>query len=753
MFARSDLHTWPGRIPPQTSLALRRRVRSAAIPTIGKSISTFQSPARVSKVRSEGCSDGNRGCEPKELRRKERPRSLLASIWGSRIPSHSLLKYFSEAPEIFPASCRCVFMFSNRVVKEPQTSRGPEPDIDPVIFMQDEASELSIAARSQPFRERRRTRPVEDSRHEALDSIDRLLIHHEKTIEMLRADEDKYRTMFEEAPVGMFQLSPAFQLLGVNRMMARIYGYDSPQHVMAEVGGVSPQFLIDPRQLKELKSSIEKSNTAAGIEAEVVCRNGAIKWVSLNLRAVRDACGQIGHFEGTAEDITKRRNASERLRFLAHFDALTGLPNPTFFQKQLAEVIEVARRKSRVVALLVLELVRFKIINDSFGHGFGDCLLQETADRIKKSVGKGEIVARIGGGEFAIALSHVKDAAEALATAQQVVGKLAGEFCILGHSLNVSFNFGISIFPYHGADGQALLQNADVALYAAKEDGPNKARVFTEEMNAQMIEELTLANGLQLALDRRELFLVYQPQVDIRTGNITGLEALLRWQHPELGLIPPAKFIGVAERCGLIVPIGEWVLRSACAQAKAWQDAGLLAVPVAVNVSAVQFRQQGFPEVIRCILRETGFDPKYLELELTESLLLTNADVVFSILKELREMGVKLAIDDFGTGYSSLSYLRQFQVNRLKIDRSFVRDVAVNPDDAAIATAIINMARALNLKVIAEGVENEEQLRFFQAQHCYEIQGFYFSKPVAVSQIAGHLRAVSIQPASSFSVN
>jgi EAL domain-containing protein (putative c-di-GMP-specific phosphodiesterase class I) len=272
-------------------------------------------------------------------------------------------------------------------------------------------------------------------------------------------------------------------------------------------------------------------------------------------------------------------------------------------------------------------------------------------------------------------------------------------------------------------------------------------------MNAQMVEELTLANGLQLALDRKELFLVYQPQVDIRTGTITGLEALLRWQHPQLGLIPPVKFIGVAERCGLIVPIGEWVLRSACAQAKAWQDAGLLAVPVAVNVSAVQFRQQGFPEVIRCILRETGFDPKYLELELTESLLLTNADVVFSILKELREMGVKLAIDDFGTGYSSLSYLRQFQVNRLKIDRSFVRDVAVNPDDAAIATAIINMARALNLNVLAEGVENEEQLRFFQAQHCYEIQGFYFSKPVAVGQIAGQLRAVSIQPAASFSVN
>ncbi len=635
-------------------------------------------------------------------------------------------------------------MLPNRVVKDPQTTRGPEPDFDPVTFPNEEEGDLTILPRPRPFRERRRTRPVEDFRHEALGSIDRLLIHHEKTIETLKAEQDRYRAMFEEAPVGMFHLSPDFQLLCVNRMMARIYGYDSPKELMTEVGSFSLQFLIDPRQLKELRSSIEKSNTAGGIEAEIRCRNGADKWVSLNLRAVRDECGQVTSYEGTAEDITNRRSASERLRFLAHFDALTGLPNPTFFQKQLDDLVQAAQRNNRVFALLVLEIVRFKIINDSFGHSFGDCLLQETAERIKRNVGENDIIARIGGGEFAVALGSASCASEALEAAQKVVGKLAGEFCILGHSLNVSFNFGISIFPDHAADGQTLIQNADVALYAAKEDGPNKTCVFTEEMNAQMIEELTLANGLQLALDRNELFLVYQPQVDIRTGKITGLEALLRWQHPLLGLIPPAKFIGVAERCGLIVPIGEWVLRSACAQAKAWQDAGLIAVPVAVNVSAVQFRQQGFPEVIRSILRETGFDPKYLELELTESLLLTNADVVFSILKELREMGLKLAIDDFGTGYSSLSYLRQFQVNRLNIDRSFVRDVAVNPDDAAIATAIINMARALNLNVLAEGVETEEQLRFFQAQHCYEIQGFYFSRPVGVGQAAGQLKAVSM---------
>jgi diguanylate cyclase (GGDEF)-like protein/PAS domain S-box-containing protein len=578
-------------------------------------------------------------------------------------------------------------------------------------------------------------------------------MHHEKTIEDLRAERDKYQAIFEEALTGIFQMSPTWRLLSANRMMARIHGYDTPEQLMAETADIRQQLLVDPDQLKEWRNSAERSDAAVGIEVEVRCRNGARKWAWIKMRGVRDEGGNIVQFEGTMEDIRDRKAAYDQLRFLAYYDTLTGLPNPTLFRAELAKVIESARSRNGKAALLVLELVRFKIINDSLGHAFGDHLLRETAERIKRSVGKDDVIARMGGGEFAITLGHVEDASDALATAQKVVRKLASEFCFMGHSLNVSFNFGISIFPDHGADGEALLQNADVALYSAKEDGPNKTRVFTEEMNVKIMEQLTLASGLQMALDRGELFLVYQPQVNIQTGTVTGLEALLRWQHPQLGLVPPAKFIGVAERSGLIVPIGEWVLRTACAQAKEWQKAGLPAVPIAVNVSAIQFRQQGFPEVIRGILRETELDPKYLELELTESLLLTNADVVFSILRELRDMEVKLAIDDFGTGYSSLSYLRQFQVNRLKIDRSFVRDVAINPDDAAIATAIINMAKALNLEVLAEGVETEEQLRFFRDQRCYDIQGFYFSKPVTVSQIAGHLRSVSIQPAASSFVN
>jgi diguanylate cyclase len=316
-------------------------------------------------------------------------------------------------------------------------------------------------------------------------------------------------------------------------------------------------------------------------------------------------------------------------------------------------------------------------------------------------------------------------------------------FVVQGHSLNVSCSLGISIFPEHGADCQTLIKNADAAMYGAKDSGRNNFQFFAEDMNANAMERLTLENGLRLALDKKELFLEYQPQMDISTGRITGLEALLRWQHPDLGLVPPDRFIRIAENSGLIVPIGEWVVRTACRQARKWQNEGLPAVSIAVNVSAVQFRQASFCEFIRKVLHEAGIAPKYLELELTESLLLANADVTLSVLKELKSMGVTLAIDDFGTGYSSFCYLRQFRVSKLKIDRSFIRDVAVKPDDAAITTAIISMAKSLNLKVIAEGVENEAQMSFLRAHRCDEIQGYYFSKPLAVDKVADKLRGAT----------
>jgi diguanylate cyclase (GGDEF)-like protein/PAS domain S-box-containing protein len=448
----------------------------------------------------------------------------------------------------------------------------------------------------------------------------------------------------------------------------------------------------------------------------------------------------------TVRDITERKVAQERAQYLAYYDDLTGLPNRTLLQDRLAKALAAARRQEHKVAVLFLDIDRFKDINDSLGHPVGDLLLQQIAERLKTWGREQDAVARLSGDEFVITLTHVKDVPDAAVATEHLMDALTPEFIVEGQSLSIGCSVGISLFPEHGADCETLIKNADAAMYSAKADGRNNFRFFTDDMNAQAVERLTIESSLRSALAKEQLFLMYQPQMDILTGRITGLEALLRWQHPELGLVPPDKFIRIAENSGLIVPIGEWVLRTACAQARKWQDEGLPALTVAVNVSAVQFRQESFGEVIRKVLHETGLPPQNLELELTESLLLTNADLMLSVIQKLKAMGVTLAIDDFGTGYSSLSYLKKFPVNKLKIDRSFIRDVAMNPDDAAITAAIIGMARNLNLKVIAEGVEDEAQMSFLRAHHCHEIQGYYFSKPLAVDKVADKLRSHGSEP-------
>jgi diguanylate cyclase (GGDEF)-like protein/PAS domain S-box-containing protein len=450
--------------------------------------------------------------------------------------------------------------------------------------------------------------------------------------------------------------------------------------------------------------------------------------------------GRIWYFR----DITDRKLAEERIQFLAYFDALTGLPNRSLMKDRLLKALAGARRRGDKVALLSLDLDRFKLVNDSLGHGIGDLLLKDVAERLKGCTREQDTVAKVNGDEFVIVLSGVKDEAEVAVAAARITEAVAGRFAVQGHSLSTSCSVGISMFPQHSDDCDTLIRYADQAMYRAKENGRNRFQFFNEDMNVQVMERLGLENDLRLALERREFFLVYQPQMGMISGDVTGVEALIRWQHPTLGLVPPTEFIAIAENCGLILPIGEWVLRTACAQAHKWHSDGLQAFPVAVNVSAVQFRQEGFCQLIRRVLHETGLPPQFLELELTETLLLSNADVMFSVLQELKDMGVRLAIDDFGTGYSSLSYLKQFRVNKLKIDRSFIRDIAVDSDDAAITTAIISLAKSLNLKVIAEGVENEAQMSFLRKHHCDEIQGYYFSKPVTPAEIADKLLLASV---------
>ena len=584
------------------------------------------------------------------------------------------------------------------------------------------------------------TGDVRNLAHGCFIAIKQDITERKRAEEELHGSRQMLQSILDAIPQRVFWKDRDCIYLGCNRALATDAGLDAAAAIIGKSDCDLSWSAMAEHYRADDQLVMEQDSAKLNFQEQLSRPDGSMRWIQTNKLPLRDRKGKVTGVIGTYEDITERKLAEERVQFLAYYDALTGLPNRTLLQDRLAKALAGARRSKDKVALLFLDLDRFKNINDSLGHSVGDLLLQEVAERLKRWAREQDTVARVGGDEFLIVLSAVKDVADAAVAAGRILDAMTTEFVIQGRSLSVRCSLGISIFPDHGKDAESLIKNADAAMYSSKEGGRNKFSFFKQDMNAQAVERLTLENSLRSALEKGELFLVYQPQMEISTASIIGLEALLRWQHPDLGLVPPDKFIRIAENSGLIVPIGEWVLRTACRQARQWQDEGLPAVTVAVNVSAIQFRQEGFCELIRRVLHETGFAPQYLELELTESLLLANADVTLSVVQELKAMGLKLAIDDFGTGYSSLSYLKQFPVSKLKIDRAFVRDVAVNPDDAAITTAIISMAKSLNLKVIAEGVEDEAQMSFLRAHHCDEIQGYYFSKPLAVDKVADKLR-------------
>ncbi|MHB8248280.1 MAG: putative bifunctional diguanylate cyclase/phosphodiesterase [Acidithiobacillus sp.] len=441
-----------------------------------------------------------------------------------------------------------------------------------------------------------------------------------------------------------------------------------------------------------------------------------------------------------AEEIEK---AKVRMAHLAQHDALTDLPNRILLNDRLGQAIALARRQGKQLAVMFLDLDRFKHINDSLGHAVGDQLLQSVAKRLTAGVRSSDTVCRQGGDEFVILLADVEHAEDAALSAQKLLAALTVPHRIDQREIHVTVSIGISIYPQDGQDADTLIKSADTAMYHAKEGGRNNYQFFEPDMNVQAVERHSIEGGLRRALERQEFMLHYQPKIDLETGTISGVEALVRWQHPQRGLILPEQFVWIAEDCGLIVPIGAWVLREACQQAQAWQDAGLPPIPVAVNISAVQFRHKDFLESLAVILKDTGLAPHYLELELTESVLMHDADFTTSILKALKAMGMRLAIDDFGTGYSSLSYLTRFPIDTLKIDQSFLRDIThatADSDDAAIVAAVVSMGKSLHQRVIAEGVETREQLAFLQAQDCGEGQGFYFSRPVTAEELAELLR-------------
>ena len=425
-----------------------------------------------------------------------------------------------------------------------------------------------------------------------------------------------------------------------------------------------------------------------------------------------------------------------QLDHLAHHDVLTDLPNRILLQDRLSQAIELARRQGRLLAVMFMDLDQFKHINDSLGHAVGDQLLQSVARRLVGCVRHSDTISRQGGDEFVLLLPYIEHAEDAVLSVQKIFAALALPHRIDQHDLHISVSIGISIYPNDGQDAETLIKSADVAMYSAKENGRNNFKFFEQGMNVRAVQRQSIEASLRRALERQEFVLYYQPKINLRSGAIVGVEALIRWQHPERGLLLPEQFVPIAEDCGLILPIGRWVLRESCRQVRAWLQAGLPPITLAVNTSALEFRAKDFLENICAILEQTRLEPRYLELELTESILMRDAESTATLLHALADLGVKLAIDDFGTGYSSLSYLRKFPINTLKIDQSFVSQLTSNPDDAAIAMAVIGLGKSLKQRVIAEGVETAEQYAFLLTQQCDEGQGYYFGRPMPAGEFA-----------------
>jgi diguanylate cyclase (GGDEF)-like protein/PAS domain S-box-containing protein len=681
-----------------------------------------------------------------------------------------------------------------------------------------------------------------------------------------REAQDKYTAIFDDAVIGIFRATPDGRPLSVNRAMAQMHGYSTPEELLSKVSNVAAQLFVDPTHLFALHRAAA-NGIVRNAEVEVYQKDGSRRWMKVNLRTARDPAGNVLAIEGTVEDITERKRveeillfknalleaqsettldgilvvdendrivlvnrqfksqfavsdelveqgddllprshvlhqvedpdaflervndlyrhpetksrdelklrdgrtfdrysaplvdsrgehrgriwyfrditerkrAEEQVKFLAYYDSLTGLPNRTLLIDRLENALAGARRRNENVAVLFMDLDHFKVINDSLGHAFGDMLLNQVGARLKACVREQDTVARVGGDEFVLVLNAPGDTSEISATAARIVRAMTERMTVDGRSMATSCSLGISIFPQNSSDAATLIKYADQAMYSAKGNGRGSFAFFTDALNTQAVQRLSLENDLRAALEKEEFFLLYQPQVSLATGEITGVEALIRWRHPRLGIVSPLEFIPVSEDNGLIHPIGEWVLRTACAQVRQWQQARIPLVPVAVNVSAAQFRQEGFCSLLRNLLEETCIPPRYIELELTESLMISNQDVTHRVMRELKQIGVHLAIDDFGTGYSGLSYLRQFRVDKLKIDRSFIHDLAIDRDDAAITAAIISLGKTLNLTVVAEGVEEEAQISILQDHSCDQAQGYYFSRPVSSEEITSKL--------------
>jgi diguanylate cyclase (GGDEF)-like protein/PAS domain S-box-containing protein len=556
-----------------------------------------------------------------------------------------------------------------------------------------------------------------------------------------KESEARYRGLLEAAPDAMVVVNQSGDIVLLNIQAEKQFGYRRDELVGQKVKTIIPEGFAERLVADGTRSAEEALSQQIGMGIELIGRrkDGSNFPIEIMLSPLKSAEGIL--VTAAIRNVSVARAMSLQITHLAEHDLLTGLPNRMLFKDRVSQAIVLGPRHMKKVAVLFLDLDGFKHINDSLGHPIGDQLLQSIGQRLVDCVRESDTVSRQGGDEFVVLLSEMDESEDAAITSRRILKALAEPHNIDQHDLHVTASIGVSVYPDDGLDAETLIKNADTAMYQAKENGRHSYQFFTSAMNVRAVERQSIEENLRRALERNELSLQYQPKIDLRTGQISGAEALIRWTHPVRGLVSPAQFIPVAEDCGLILPIGQWVLREACRQARVWLDAGLPLGTMAVNISSMEFRDDHFLESVFAALNDTGLDPQSLELELTESVLMKRAESAAVVLKALRARGVQVAIDDFGTGYSSLSYLRKFPIDALKIDQSFVSQITSTPDDITIVIAIISMARSLNLRVVAEGVETEQERLFLKAHQCDEAQGYLFSRPVSAEVFAGLLKS------------
>ncbi len=562
------------------------------------------------------------------------------------------------------------------------------------------------------------------------------------TIATLEETKQRLEAIIQTSPLAICTHDMNNIVVTWNPAAERMFGW-------TEAGAIGhPMLTMSPEKSKGAENPstmVRNGDSIDQVELVSQRRDGSFINISLSVAPLKDAAERQYGYLSIMADITERKAAEKQIEFLAYHDSLTGLPNRLLLQDRFGQAKAYAVRAGTKVALLLMDLDNFKSINDTLGHDAGDALLKQVVTRLGECVRQTDIVSRQGGDEFLIILPGLDHADDTVPVLVKIVDRLQDPFHTGDHEISTSVSIGISIFPEDGTSFETLLKKADMAMYQAKNSGRNGYRFFDETTNVEAGERLIIRNDLRRALDRNEFVLYYQPQHDLTSGAVVGAEALIRWNHPERGMMAPGRFIPVAEESGLIVPIGEWVLREACNQAMAWKRADLPDLSIAVNLSAVQFKRGNVEACVLQVLDETGFDPVLLELELTESILIQDVESILASVKRLKLLGVKLSIDDFGTGYSSLSYLKRFDVDKLKIDQSFVQNLATDPDDVAIVHAIIQMAHALNLKTIAEGVETAEMMQQLRILKCDEVQGYYYARPMPADEFERYAKLLILE--------